>query len=202
VRARKRDAITQAARLVFGRQGYSRTSIDAIAAEAGVSTRTIYNHFPGKEHLFASVLTASATQVATSVVEGAAVAFAEPLDVERALVGLGRLLAAQQTAFPEHFAMVRQIDAERAHFPDSVFEAWQDAGPRRVRAEVVARLGGLAQQGFLTLDEVERAALHFVVLTTAEVLERFRRHGAPPDEKETAEMVSTGVAAFLRGYGN
>jgi len=33
------------------RDGYTRASIDAISAEAGVSTRTIYNHFTDKAML-------------------------------------------------------------------------------------------------------------------------------------------------------
>jgi AcrR family transcriptional regulator len=191
----------RAARTEFGRHGYTRTSIDAIAAEAGVSTRTIYNHFAGKEQLFAAVLTSSATQVADSVVDGAARAFApEPLDVERALVGLGLLLAAQQTDFPEHFAMVRQIDAEADHFPHGVHEAWQDAGPRRVRAEVVARLQDLADRGLLLVDNPARAATHFAVLTTGEVREASARGHRPLREDEAREMVAAGVAAFLHGY--
>ncbi|MFD2415452.1 TetR family transcriptional regulator [Amycolatopsis pigmentata] len=38
--------------------------IEVIAAEAEVSTRTIYNHFENKEQLFSTVLTERATQVA------------------------------------------------------------------------------------------------------------------------------------------
>jgi AcrR family transcriptional regulator len=67
-RARKRDAITTAARSVFARDGYSRASIEAIAGRADVSTRTIYNHFESKEQLFAAVLEASAAQVADTFV--------------------------------------------------------------------------------------------------------------------------------------
>lgn len=193
VRARKRDAITLAARAVFGRQGYARASIDAIAAEAGVSTRTIYNHFPGKDRLFGAVLTESATQVAAMVAERAAAAFAEPVDPERALVGLGRALAAQQTEFAEHFAMVRQIDGEAAHFPEGVFEAWQAAGPRAVRAEVVTRLGSLPR---LRIDDPWRAALHFVLLTTGEL----REHAGTPDDRTTTASVTAGVRAFLHGH--
>ncbi|MEV5986378.1 helix-turn-helix domain-containing protein [Streptomyces sp. NPDC052051] len=48
----KRRSIAQAARAVFGREGYSRASVDANAVEAGVSKRTIYNHFTDKEQLF------------------------------------------------------------------------------------------------------------------------------------------------------
>ncbi|MFD0331899.1 TetR/AcrR family transcriptional regulator [Streptacidiphilus monticola] len=60
----KRAAITRAALTVFGRDGYSRAGMDALAKEAGVSTRTVYNHFPGgKEQLFATVIHDSADAV-------------------------------------------------------------------------------------------------------------------------------------------
>lgn len=49
---------------VFARDGYMRASVDAIAAEAGVSTRTIYNHFQDKAQLFQTVIQESATRVA------------------------------------------------------------------------------------------------------------------------------------------
>ena len=48
----KRRAIMRAANLVFGRDGYTRATVDAIAREAGVSKKTIYNHFDDKEALF------------------------------------------------------------------------------------------------------------------------------------------------------
>ena len=52
----KGEAIAQAALRLFLRDGYERTSVDAIAAEAGVSKRTIYNRYTDKENLFRSVL--------------------------------------------------------------------------------------------------------------------------------------------------
>src|SRR5580700_551953 len=52
----KGEAISSAARRLFLREGYERTSVDAIAAEAGVSKRTIYNRYGDKETLFLSVL--------------------------------------------------------------------------------------------------------------------------------------------------
>ena len=36
--------------------GFDATSMDRIAARAGVSKRTVYNHFPSKEALFAAIL--------------------------------------------------------------------------------------------------------------------------------------------------
>ena len=64
---RKREAIVQAAIDEFRTHGFGATSMDRIAATAGVSKRTVYNHFPSKEALFAEILVqlwdASAAQV-------------------------------------------------------------------------------------------------------------------------------------------
>ena len=53
---RKREAILQAAIAEFRSSGFEITSMDKIAATAGVSKRTVYNHFPSKEALFAEIL--------------------------------------------------------------------------------------------------------------------------------------------------
>lgn len=53
---RKREAIVQAAISEFRRNGFDITSMDKIAATAGVSKRTVYNHFASKEELFAEIL--------------------------------------------------------------------------------------------------------------------------------------------------
>jgi TetR/AcrR family transcriptional regulator of autoinduction and epiphytic fitness len=54
---RKREAIIQAAIAEFRDNGFQVTSMDKIAARAGVSKRTVYNHFPSKDELFAEILT-------------------------------------------------------------------------------------------------------------------------------------------------
>jgi TetR/AcrR family transcriptional regulator of autoinduction and epiphytic fitness len=53
---RKRIAIIDAAIAEFRANGFESTSMDKIAATAGVSKRTVYNHFPGKDELFAEIL--------------------------------------------------------------------------------------------------------------------------------------------------
>lgn len=55
---RKRDAILQAAIAEFRTHGFDATSMDKIAASAEVSKRTVYNHFPSKDDLFATILLA------------------------------------------------------------------------------------------------------------------------------------------------
>jgi TetR/AcrR family transcriptional regulator of autoinduction and epiphytic fitness len=53
---RKRAAIVAAAIEEFLASGYDVASMDRIAARASVSKRTVYNHFPSKEALFAAIL--------------------------------------------------------------------------------------------------------------------------------------------------
>jgi TetR/AcrR family transcriptional regulator of autoinduction and epiphytic fitness len=53
---RKRVAVIAAATEEFLAAGFDATSMDRIAARANVSKRTVYNHFPSKEALFAAIL--------------------------------------------------------------------------------------------------------------------------------------------------
>jgi AcrR family transcriptional regulator len=53
-----REQIIQAADTLFYGEGIRSASMDAIAARAGVTKRTIYYHFPSKDDLIAAYLTA------------------------------------------------------------------------------------------------------------------------------------------------
>ncbi|MCC8617745.1 TetR/AcrR family transcriptional regulator [Xanthomonas vesicatoria] len=53
---RKRHAILEAASAQFRQHGFEATSMDRVAATAGVSKRTVYNHFPSKDALFGEIL--------------------------------------------------------------------------------------------------------------------------------------------------
>ena len=53
---RKREAILRAAVEEFRSAGFDATSMDRIAAAAGVSKRPVYNHFPSKDELFGLTL--------------------------------------------------------------------------------------------------------------------------------------------------
>jgi AcrR family transcriptional regulator len=52
------ERILAAADRLFYTQGIRAVGVDAVAAEAGVSKRTLYNHFPSKDALIAAYLTA------------------------------------------------------------------------------------------------------------------------------------------------
>lgn len=207
-RAPKRAAILRAARLVFGRDGYARTTIDAIAGEAGVSTRTIYNHFASKEELFGVVLTASATEVAddfhAALERGLGAGAPDPTRLEADLLVIGRALLRHRVDHPEHFAMIRHIAAEAGHFPPDVLAGWREAGPLRVRREVAERLRWYAERGLLRVDDPFRAAGHLVALVAADTSERLAPWAEPLSEAETQAWVEnalrSAVRAFLTGY--
>jgi AcrR family transcriptional regulator len=52
----KQEVILQGAVRLFLRSGYAGTSMDRVAAEAGVSKQTIYSHFQDKEGLFQALM--------------------------------------------------------------------------------------------------------------------------------------------------
>ena len=56
--SKKRLSILDGAVRVFIENGYDASSMDRIAEQAGVSKRTVYNHFASKEILFQEIITA------------------------------------------------------------------------------------------------------------------------------------------------
>jgi AcrR family transcriptional regulator len=196
----KRQAILDAALGIFARDGYSRAGIDAIASAAGVSTRTIYNHFQDKAELFQVVIQDSAARVADAQIALIDRHLGDPIDatnLEAALVRFGQTWIAPMPDYADHFQLVRQINADAGHIPPAAIDAWQRTGPRRVLRELAHRLRQLADRGLVRLDNPERAALHFGLLVS--VTNPSYRHAAP-SEKEAAEMVTAGVRTFLHGH--
>ncbi|MDJ0396737.1 TetR/AcrR family transcriptional regulator [Rhodococcus sp. G-MC3] len=198
-RPSKRAQIETAAGEVFGRVGFADATMDSIAAEAQVSTRTLYQHFRSKNDLFAAVLTASASLVAGDFARGAQHALHTD-DVRSALVVLGHAFIDQRTSHPQHFAMVNQLKARAVALTPDQTTTWHDAGPYRVQTEVASVLHELGRRLWLGVPDVRQATLHFIALTTAEsTIRPFGAEALTPSHVEP--MVTAGVDAFLRAYG-
>lgn len=56
MRAPMKERILEAADRLFYSQGIHAVGVDAVAAEASISKRTLYNHFPSKDELIAAYL--------------------------------------------------------------------------------------------------------------------------------------------------
>ncbi|HIT76291.1 MAG TPA: TetR/AcrR family transcriptional regulator [Candidatus Avipropionibacterium avicola] len=199
LRADKHDAIMAGGTEVFARDGYQRASIDAIAAAAKVSTRTIYKHFADKAALFAAVVADSATRIADEEVELIGQHLADlddPQRIESALSGFAVAWTTGTTQSATHRALVGQVHAEAAHLGHEVVEAWWQAGPGRVLAELSVALQRWGDAGWLPLDDAERAAVQFAQLVSA-------RPGPPArsvPEAVRKAWIADGVGVFVRAH--
>ncbi|WP_416972944.1 TetR/AcrR family transcriptional regulator [Streptomyces sp. 4F14] len=197
----KRRAIMRAARTVFGREGYTRAGVDTIALEAGVSNRTIYNHFTDKEQLFQAVAVEGAQQVTAAIAEILERHLRKIVDIREDLIAFGLERVAAVTAFSDHFALVRTIEAEASRIPFDVLEAWRDVGPLSAHKRLAPYLRRIAERGLLALDDPERAANHFNLLTITDVNQRTFYGALPLPDAEVNSIVVDGVDTFLRLYG-
>lgn len=66
-RAERREQILGAATRAFARTGYTATSLDDIATEAGVTHVILYRHFASKNDLYRAVLDRACTHLADAV---------------------------------------------------------------------------------------------------------------------------------------
>ncbi|WP_327318608.1 TetR/AcrR family transcriptional regulator [Streptomyces sp. NBC_01235] len=203
----KQMAIAGAACTVFGREGYARASVDALAAEAGVSTRTLYNHFPGgKAQLFGAVVTWTSGEVKDAQLTRLYAVLdpdrpPRPPDLERDLVALARGFVGLMADYPNHFALVRHIHAEADHVPREVLDAWRDAGPGPVGRALAEAMEGLATAGLLDVHgDAALAATHFTALVSHSITQLSHYGVLPLPKEETERLMSAGVAAFLRAY--
>jgi AcrR family transcriptional regulator len=200
-RTGKWQAIVQGASRVFGRDGYARASIDGIAQEAAVSTRTIYNHFPGgKAELFRTVLLEGCERVVRAQIDAIDRRLHKVTDLEADLTAFAHAWQEPKSLPSEHFAVVRQMQAEAARLPTEFLEIWRAAGPDRSRAALGERFRELADEGWFEAPDPDQAAMHFLLLTGTEIGNRTHLGALPMPEAEREALVTAGVRAFLYGY--
>lgn len=153
-RSKKRDAILGAAKALFCAEGYSGTSVDAIAARAGVSKATVYAHFPSKNDLF--------TQVLSTVAESYIRLTDELLDlpVEEGMRQLAHRFLDLVTT-PEALTIYRTVFSQGPQFPEMV-EAFKNGGPRRVIGAVSRYLRLQTERGILKVPDPDLTAVLFL----------------------------------------
>ncbi|MGW2252389.1 TetR/AcrR family transcriptional regulator [Kitasatospora sp. NPDC001660] len=194
-------AITRAATAVFGREGYVRASMDAIAAEAGVSKRTVYNHFADKETLFLSVALESSGELTGRIRELVDRHLGKIVDLRQDLTDFAVDRAHAVLSAGDHGALGRAIRAEVANIPADVLEAWLEAGPIASLRDIAGKFTVLADRGLLAIDDPALAAEQFTLLTFHGVADRSFWGALPVPEAEVERIAALGVDAFLKVYG-
>ncbi|MDJ0677870.1 MAG: TetR/AcrR family transcriptional regulator [Calothrix sp. MO_167.B42] len=109
----KVDKILQGAMQEFLENGYAGTSMDKVAAAAGVSKATVYSYFKDKEALFKALMEQRTRQKFQSVL-GKQPLEGEPKMILRYLATKG---LEQMTQDKEHRALMRVIIGESGRFP-------------------------------------------------------------------------------------
>ncbi len=191
----KREAILEAAKALFLSLGYANTSMDAVAAAAGVSKLTVYSHFTDKQTLFCSAVMATCQlQLPDLLFE-----YPEGAAVEEVLLTIARGFQALVSS-DEAVKLCRLIMAQGSLDP-SFGEYFYEAGPKRVLAGMEALLRGAHERGLLRVDNPRRAAEHFFCLVKGAPDYRLLLGCAGPLEGDEAEAhVREVVGVFLRAF--
>jgi TetR/AcrR family transcriptional repressor of mexJK operon len=189
----KRAAILEAGKRLFPTKGFDGTSMDAVAAEAGVSKLTVYSHFQDKETLFQQVLKAKCCEQ----LPHAAFELDPRLPLRRQLLEIGRRFVALILS-KEALAVHRMITAQPSAKMAQLF--WE-AGPQVLTGELTQFFDSEVAAGQLEIDDTRRAASQFYCLLKGEPHARLSFGcGSMPAPKELEHHVQATVDTFLRAY--
>lgn len=191
----KREAILEAAKALFLSLGYANTSMDAVAAAAGVSKLTVYSHFTDKQTLFGSAVMATCqTQLPELIFE-----LPDGVPLDQVLLNIARGFQALISS-DESVKLSRLIIALGSQDP-GFGQFFYEAGPKRVLGEMEALLRSVAERGLLQIDNPLRAAEHFFCLIKGAPDYRLLLGCAPALSLDEAEVhVREVVGLFMRAY--
>lgn len=190
----KRDAVVKAATRAFLTQGYEASSMDAIAADANVSKRTVYNHFPGKRELFQAVVSGLYEGFRSD--DGRSL-LAHDQPPETALPAFLRSLLIH-TGRPEVRGLLRLVIAEHQRFPE-LSQDYLEGGKSQAYALLDDYLAAQHARGRLNAPDPHVVATQLLG-GMKEVLFWPTMLGLPVTA-DPERVIADSVEALLRAYG-
>ena len=154
----KRKAILEAAKTLFLSNGYDGSSMDAIAAEAGVSKLTVYSHFTDKEKLFAEAVKSKCEEQLPELL----FELDDQVPIAQTLLNIGRgfnLLINSRESVELHRVMVSLAAQD-----STLSRMFYEAGPQRVLHGMEELLRSADQSGKLRVPDPLSAADQFFCL--------------------------------------
>jgi TetR/AcrR family transcriptional repressor of mexJK operon len=191
--------IMNAATTLFLRHGYLGTSMDDIAALAGVSKQTVYTHFADKERLFTDLIRGNTDRV-DEFVAAMPDMLQDPVDLAQDMRELARRCI-KSVIQPEVLQLRRLVIGEARRFPE-LARTYYERVPQRLVATLATRLWHLSARGLLHLDDPVLAANHLAWLIVAIPLDiaMFRGTDEGFDAAELEAIADAGVRVFLAAY--
>ncbi len=189
----KDAAILQAARASFFERGFTASTIEDIAARAGVSKVTIYKRFDDKEALFEATVRGEMAKMERAFAEGGQ----EDGALADRLNAFGRVLL-RFLFSPAHLALDRMLAMDLAQSP-GLARRFFDAGPGHCRARVGAMLAAAAGAGEIEIDDPLLAAADLFALWRG-FLEKELEFGLidAVDDALIAARVERGTRNFMK----
>ncbi|WLW54350.1 TetR/AcrR family transcriptional regulator [Streptomyces sp. YU58] len=194
----KRAAILTAARELFLADGFDRTSVDAVAARAGVSKRTVYDYFGDKQTLLRAVVDAIGQSLISTIrriLDDTLTGLTDAAELEDVLVTFAMRIATDMLDSAEYATLQRLVRARSGHVPGPGENPMADT-PDEALAE---RFADFAAAGLLDVPDARLAADQFIALTFGVALNRFGSVNATEDSR-FRPLVVAGVRTFLRAY--
>lgn len=187
----KGEAIRHAAVELFMSEGLQRTSMDAIAAAAGVSKQTVYSHFESKDALFRECVCEKVADYGLHAGD-----IPQELAPAAALKAFGRQFL-DLLEDPEVIAMFRLLAGESASYP-SIAGVFFDAGPAATRRSLASLLERYAERGDIALDDpLESASLLIALFQGPFFLELLLGVRNTVDRTERDVHLDRSVSRFL-----
>ena len=191
----KRQAVLDAAKTLFLTKGYANTSMDAVAAQAGVSKLTVYSHFNDKETLFSAAVVAKCEEQLPSLF----FELPEGVAVQTVLLNIARGFH-QLINSDESVNLHRLIMALGSQDP-KLSLIFFEAGPQRMLHGMERLLARINESGVLSIDKPRNAAEHFFCLLKGAANFRLLYGCGEPLTGDAAEShVQEVVGLFMRAY--
>jgi TetR/AcrR family transcriptional repressor of mexJK operon len=193
---RKRTAILESAVELFLKNGFSKTSMDAIAAKAGVTKQTVYAHCQSKDALFAQIV----NELAKKHAPPEKLMGKKNVSVEDRLYEIG-LAFLNMVSSKDGIAATQLVIAEAYRHP-RLAQHYYESGSRRILTILADYIGYENGRGGLHIPVPLSAASYFFAMLKGNYYLRILLNIKPrptPGEKES--HVRECVAIFMRIYG-
>lgn len=188
----QRPRILDAASKVFAARRYDGTSLEAVAREAGVTKRTIYEVVGDKEALFRAVCNYSSASVASVTFP-----HAEPgAPAEDVLFTLARTLL-DHALDPSKIALSRMIMLESMRFPDLASEVLE-VGRAHMNRRIIAVFDEMKSNGIGVIPDPPFAADIFYDIVVGNL--GFRATLGFAEADDTDDRLLRRLRIFIAGY--
>ena len=191
----KREAILDAAKLLFAKDGLDGTSMDAVAREAGVSKLTVYSHFADKDALFKAAVQSKCEEQMPD-----ALFHVDPkAPIAKQLLGIAH--GFYELVFSaESLSLHRMMIANANHSPH-LAALFFEAGPPRVLTAFEQFLREAVRAGSLQVRDTRQAAGHFFVLIKGmEHMRHLVGGSCHNDQFDRDKHLKSVVDLFLRAF--